>query len=169
ASKKNPAIVWWDRQGEDETATYFWLYIEDHVVEPESSSAVRLIFPQDDDHAGLVWYQNDDGTKNGRRHHGYLKNLFLTTNQIDDAYWTVGVVEAELAAASWGAIHLRLSCYCPNHAGYELAREEKGWEPVEDANFIVWQLKSGTNRLKVRSVSHGAVKGPETVLLLGLD
>ncbi len=169
AVKKNPAIVWWDRDGEDETATYFWLYLEDHAVRTGSNETVRLILPEDEANSALIWYQNDDSIKRSQIHTGYLQNLFLPTRQIEDAYWTVGVVEAALVGVSKGSIRLSLDSHCPNRIDYGVSFDGTSWERLKDGKSVVWNLRPGWNSLRLHTLNPGDVTGPEMSLLLLLE
>lgn len=160
AVRKNPAIVWWDRPGEDETATYFWLYIED--------AGARLIFPQDEANESLVWYQNDDSGRS-RLHTGYLTGRFFSTRRPEDAYWTVGVVEAGVVAAAQGSVTLALESHLPERVGYEVSFDGKGWDRVRDEKAVTWTLRPGWNSLRVHALGPRGVTGPETVALLRLE
>jgi hypothetical protein len=168
-TKKNPAIVWWDRPDEDETATYFWLYVEDHAVRPPGEEPTRLILPEDEANRGLIWYQNDDLSKRSQIHIGYLKNLFVPTQRIEDAYWSVGVVEASVVAVSKGSVQLSLDSYCPNGIGYEASFDGENWEPVKDEKKVVWALRPTWNSLRLHTLSAGGVAGPAMSLLLWLE
>lgn len=161
AVRKNPAIVWWDRPGEDETATYFWMYIE--------SPDGRLIFPQDGANEGLVWYQNDDATRGSRLHTGYLTGRFLPTRRPEDSYWTVGVVEVEVAAVQKGSMTLSLDSFLPDRTGYEVSSDGKTWERVRDEKAVAWPLKAGWCSFRARAVGPRGVTGPQTVALLRLE
>ena len=164
AFTKNPAIVWWNRPDEDETATYFWIYITDHTG---PGTGVRHILPLDDAHTGAVWYQNDSG--GSRVHIGYTKNLFMPTRRLEDAYWTVGIVEAEIVAASGGVIRMSLDSYDPNRTGYEASFDGKNWTRVADEKSLAWSLTSGWNTLRLRSAGPRGITGPETAVVLLLD
>jgi hypothetical protein len=169
AVKKNPAIVWW-KNLEDETSVYFWIYIADRALTTGDWEKIRLIFPQDEANANLIWFQNDDsGRKRGVIHPGYLKNQFLLTDRLDDAYWTVGVIEAHVSGLSHQAVQLRLDTYCPNLLHYEVSFDGRNWEAVKDANSLLWILKPGWNPLRLHTVSQGNVTGPETTVLLDLE
>jgi hypothetical protein len=171
AVKKNPAILFWNH-AEDETSIYFWLYVEDRVLASKSghTEPARLIFPQDKANASLIWYQNSDpGTKGSEIHQGYLRNRFVTTERIEDVYWTVGVTEATLTGVANQSIHLSLDSYCPNRTGYEVSHDGVRWEPVKNEQFVPWLLKPKWNTLRLRTVSRGGVTGPETSLLLFLE
>jgi hypothetical protein len=169
AEKKKSAIVWWTRKDEDETATYFWLYISDNASTGTDDSLCKRIFPHDSANAHETWYQNDNENHRSRLHMGYLKNLFLPTDRIDDAYWTVGVMEVNVKQASNGSIRFGLESYCPSRTRYEESFDEKSWEPVEDEASVKWTLHKGRNALRLRTVTHGEVLGPETALLLVLE
>lgn len=169
AIRKNPAIVWWNRQDEDETATYFWLYISDDSTSGADDGSSRLIFPQDSANAGETWYQNDDQTRRGVVHSGYIKKRFLPTNRIEEAYWTVGLTEVQIKGASEGSISFRLDSYCPNGTSYEVSYDESGWQHVKDENSLKWSLKKGWNRLRLRTKNAGEVRGPETKVALLLE
>ena len=169
AVHKNPAIVWWKREEEDETATYFWLYVETKAVRSSRPEITRHILPLDAANEGLIWYQNDSATKSGRLHVGYRKNRFLPTRQTEDAYWTVGIVEPSLRGTSDGEVHLKLTSYRPGLTGYEMYVDGRRWKPVKDPDAVVWTLKSGSNALKLRTVGRRGVSGPETSLRLVLD
>lgn len=164
AEKKNPAIVWWSRPGEDETATFFWVHVADRFG-PEA----RFILPVDAANAGLVWYQNGGGPGASRLHQGYLRNLFKPTRRIEDAYWTVGVVEAQITGVSAGRIGLKLDGYDPYRQGYEASFDGIAWRRVEDASSLAWELKPGWNMLRLRSVGQRGVRGPETAAVMLLE
>jgi hypothetical protein len=164
AVKKNPAMVW-HVPDQDEIATYFWLAIEDHAGR---SAAPRHIFPQDEANAGELWYQNNSETRGSILHVGYTKNRFLPTTNIADAYWTVGIVEAQLAAAA-GTIELTLESYCPNRTAYEVAWDGTRWEKVKDEKSLVWKLHDGWNTLRLRTASRGGVHGPESAMAAFLE
>jgi hypothetical protein len=161
---KNPAIVWWNRPDEDETATYFWIYITDHTA---PGTGVRHILPLDDAHAGAVWYQNDSG--GSRLHIGYTKNQFMPTRRLEDAYWTVGIVEAQIVAASRGVIRMSLDSYDPNRTGYEVSFDGKNWTGVADQKSLAWTLKSGWNTLRLRTAARRGITGAETAIVMLLD
>lgn len=167
---KNPAVVWWDLPDEDETALFFWIYYADNAREWNEEGASRFIFPQDSANTGLTWYQNDYSKNESRLHTGYLKNFFLTTERIEDVYWTVGVVEAELAEANRGTVVLSLDSYYPELEAYE-ANFNNGvsWQAVGDPGRLVWPLSEGTNSLALRTRNRAGVTGPETRVHLLLE
>jgi len=164
-AKRNPAMVW-KVPDEDEIATYFWLAIDDAVPDGER---LKRIFPQDDWNANEVWYQNDDATGRGQPHIGYTRNLFLPTSRIEDAYWTVGVVEARVTETSAGIIRLALDSYCPNRAAYEISRDGVSWERTSADAPVAWALRAGWNTLRLRTLSAGGIVGPETAVALFLE
>jgi hypothetical protein len=170
AVKKNPAITWWDRS-EDETSVYFWMYLESRLMAAKASDALqRLIFPQDEANAHLIWYQNGDpGSKGSELHQGYLRNRFLPTRRIEDVYWTVGVVETTLTGAKQDSIQLRLDSYCPNRIEYQVCTDGVRWLPVKNGKSVEWELKANWNSLRLRTVSQGNVTGPETSVLMFLE
>ena len=107
-------MLWWSRP-EDETSVYFWIYLADHAVTSGTWEDTKLIFPQDEANANLIWFQNDDPTKKrGVIHPGYLRGTFLLSNRIEDVYWTVGIVEADVTEVSHQAIQISLDSYCPS-------------------------------------------------------
>ncbi|MGH9755741.1 MAG: transglutaminase domain-containing protein [Blastocatellia bacterium] len=165
--KKNPAIIWWNRRDEDETAAFFWFYIEDDAGAGNWNNRLRYIFPQDQHNRDLIWYQNDPSGR-GRLHEGYSDNRFIPTWSLEDAYWTVGIAEVRLAGVSAGTLQLSLDSYCPNQTGFEAAFDDRGWERMEGKTIVTWKLKDGANRLRLRTVSLGEVKGPEAMLFLRL-
>lgn len=169
AAKKNPAIVWWNHQ-EDETSVYFWVYLENHVLaKGKSSEPFQLILPQDSANNSLIWYQNGEPeTKGSELHQGYLRNRFVPTPRIEDVYWTVGVVEANIIGVSKQAIQLSLDSYCPNRAGYEVSTDGIRWERVADEKRVEWPLKENWNSLRLRTVSEPNLTGPVTSLLMFL-
>jgi hypothetical protein len=168
ASRKNPAIVWWQRS-EDETSAYFWLYLENRAVGNEEGEFSRLILPSDEANRSAIWYQNDESAVGSQIHMGYRKNLFVPTSRIDDVYWTVGVVEAAPVDASGGMIWFNLDSYCPNRLGYEFSTDAGIWKPVEDEQKLKWALKPGWNSLRLRTLSQGQITGPPMTLLLCLE
>lgn len=155
---KNPAICWWDLKQEDETAVYFWIYYADSARNWEEELPTRFIFPQDSANAGHTWYQG--GTGREKLHWGYEKKLFLSSQDPAAFGWTVGVVEAKVNSAGPQGMTLTLDSYCPNLIGYEANLDGAGWKPVQ-AMPLSWSLHTGTNSLRIRTVSAGEVRGPE--------
>lgn len=156
---KNPAIVWWNREDEDETACYFWIYVSNSVNWNEDGN-IQYIFPQDSVNAGLTWYQNDTKTKSGRLHTGYQKGFFRPTERIEDAYWSVGLVETMIDSVHYsGDIFLSFDSYCPNLVGYEYSLDGLSWSPVENAKCLGLKLSNGNNYFAVRTLSKGDVRG----------
>jgi hypothetical protein len=155
---------------EDETASYFWNYIHTRVEPTDRRDPARLVFLQDAANDGLVWYQNHDArTHRSRLHTGYLKNTFLPTRRFEDAYWTVGVVDATLATVSGTALHFRLKTYCPNQVAFERSADGFAWDRIADDQAVEWPLMAGWNSLVLRTLGRGTVTGPETTLLLFLE
>ncbi len=164
SSNKNPAIVWWNRPGEDETACYFWLYIQERAA----GDGGRLIFPQDAANEGQIWYQNDNAAGRSVLHTGYRTGRFLLTSP-EAAYWTVGITEVTVAAASPGVLTLSLDSYLPDRAGYEVSTDGKTWERVRDEKAVGWPLKPGWNSFRARALGPRGVAGPESVALVLLE
>jgi len=154
---KNPAIVWWDRPNEDETAVYFWIYYAEDSRNWDEELPGRYIFPQDSANAGRVWYQNGPGIK-GRLHTGYEKKLFLPSTDPAAFDWTVGLVEAQATALIDGRLHLELDSYCPNLSGFEAEQDGGEWKTVEGKSFD-WPLHKGANSLALRTVNAAGVRG----------
>jgi hypothetical protein len=168
ARKKLGRETW--RFPEDETASYFWVYINTRVETTDRPGAAKLLFPQDAANERLVWYQNhDERTRRSRLHVGYLRNTFHPTRRLDDAYWTVGVVDATLIAVSGQSLHLSLKTYCPNLVAFERSADGFAWDRIPDATAVAWPLKAGWNALVLRALGRGNVTGPETTLLLFLE
>jgi hypothetical protein len=169
--KKNPAMSW-RHFTEDETSTYFWIYVENRVLAPEKDSdeKVQLILPQDKANAGLIWYQNGEPEAKGSQLHvGYLQNRFVPTQRIEDVYWTVGVIEAIITGVSDSAIRFSLDSYCPGRSGYEVSIDGVRWNLVKDERNVAWPLKANWNSLRLRTVGKGGVTGPVTSLLMFLE
>lgn len=168
AAKKKLGRVSW-RFPEDETSSYFWCYINTHVLTDETRDGGRLIFPQDSANDALVWYQNhDEATQQSRLHTGYLRNTFIPTRRLEDAYWTVGIVDAMVTRASDKTLVFSLKSNCPNLVDFERSNDRASWEAIKDAKAVAWELKSGWNSLVLRTHSQGRIMGPETTLLLFL-
>ena len=166
AAKKNPAMVW-PGPDADEIATYYWLYIDDHAATPATGS--RYILLQDATNSGEIWYQNDSASGNGRLHIAYTKDLFLPTRRVEDAYWTVGVVEAQVTAARDRVLYLSVDSYCPNRIEYQVSRDGVTWQSVKDPASLEWPLKAGWNILRLRTMSRPAVTGPEASIAMYLQ
>lgn len=165
--RRNPGIRWWDRRGEDETAAYFWLYIIDRA--DVSDPAARFIFPQDEANDGLIWYQNDDASKRSRLHQGYQRGLFIPTRRIEDAYWTVGIVEVRIVAAEPGALVLGLESEGLDRAGYEVSTDGRAWHRVANDRSVRWDLTPGWNSFRVHALGRGGWPGPQSAVLLFLE
>ncbi len=162
-ARKNPAIVWWSRPDEDETATYFWVYIADRV---SAGPDAKLILPLDDANAGLVWYQNGPSAGASRLHTGYVKNLFIPARRLADAYWTVGIVEARIVSAAASAITLDLDSYDPYRNAYEVSFDGVAWQKVASGSRVKWRLEPGWNKLRLRGMGPRGVTGPETAVAM---
>lgn len=161
--KKNPGITWWSRPDEDETATYFWVYI----TQPGPRSMHYL--PLDDSNAGAVWYQNNSETQQGRLHIGYLRNQFVPVRNVAEAWWTVGVVEPKIAGASSGTIRLRLVTHDPYGTGFEMSLDGSTWNRVADPASAAWPLKPGWNTLRLRTTGQRGITGPEAAAAILLE
>jgi hypothetical protein len=169
AVKKKLGRVTW-HFSEDETASYFWNYINSRVVTTDQHDSARLLFLQDAANDSSVWYQNhDSSTKQSRLHTGYLKSTFAPTRRIEDAYWTVGIVDATLTHVSAKSIYLKLKSYCPNLLAFERSVDRFVWTRIKDELSVEWPLKAGWNSLVLRTLGRGNVTGPETTLLLFLE
>jgi hypothetical protein len=160
-------IRWWNREGESETAAYFWIAVYDDAVFRDDVDSARLIFPQDSANASLVWYQNQPDGDAGRVHSAYRLGRFLPTFSWDDAYWTIGVVETRLVSASGGRVLLDFDVYSPNPPSFEVALNGGGWQRILYPS-IAWKLQAGENDLRVRVSTARGVSGPETRLRLVL-
>ncbi len=95
------------------------------------------------------------------------EDSFYPRRRIEDAYWTVGIVEAQLIPVA-GAIDLSLDSYCPNRVAYEVARDGSKWVKVKDSS-LEWKLHGGWNMLRLRTVSCGEINGPETAIAMFLE
>jgi hypothetical protein len=155
---------------DDETSSYFWNYINNRVVTTDQNDSANLIFLQDAANNSLLWYQNHDSrTHQSRLHTGYLKNTFVPTRRIEDAYWTVGVVDATLTHVSARSIYFNLKSYCPNQLAFERSVDRFAWTRIKDEQSVEWPLKTGWNSLVLRTLGRGNVTGPEMTLLLFLE
>jgi hypothetical protein len=163
-TRKNPAIRWWHRPDEDETATYFWLYIEDSVVRQSGT----LFFPQDPANEALTWYQNDSKTGGSVLHTGYRTNRFLRVSP-RDAYWTVGITELTLVAAARDGITFSLDSHLPDREGYEVSIDGRRWERVSDEKSVAWPLKPGRSSFAARAVGPRGVRGAPSAVFLALE
>jgi len=167
AVKNGMMPLWTQREA---TSVYFWIYFADHATTTGTGEGTKLIFPQDEANAGLIWFQNDDPIKRkGVIHPGYLRNHFVLTDRIGDAYWTVGIVEADMTGVSQQAIQLSLDSYCANLVAYEVSFDGTNWEPIKDKKSLRWNLKPGWNPLRLHTLGRGNVVGPETTVLLDLE
>lgn len=169
AEKRAHGMPWWKWTDQDETGEYFWLYVTDHANMGTDGSTWKLIFPQDSANAHETWYQNDTDLGHGVLHPGYTKKTFIKTDRIEDAYWTVGVTKVDIKHASKGLIKFELESYCPNRLGYEVSFDEKSPEPVKDESSVNWNLHKGRNTIRLRTLSRGNIRGPETAILLVLN
>lgn len=162
--EKNPAMVW-SVPDADEIATYYWLYVQDTAMVGLADS--RYLLLEDEHNAGEIWYQNDGALGHSQFHNAYLTNRFEPSQLLDDLYWTVGIVELEVAEVRPGEIALRLNSYCPNLAEYQISIDGAGWEMT--GPDLIWSLKSGWNTLGLRTLNSGGVSGPETAFVILLE
>jgi len=162
--EKNPAMVW-SVPDSDEIATYYWIYVQDSVLVNSTDSKFLLL--EDEHNVGEIWFQNDGELGHTQFHNAYLKNRFEPTNRIDDLYWTVGIVEMEVAGSERGLVHLKLGTYCPNFTAYQKTSDGATWQKTEQT--LDWPLKSGWNTLGLRTVNSAGVTGPEGAIVLLLE
>jgi hypothetical protein len=155
---------------ENDTSAYFWNYILTRLETTDGHEPAKKIFLQDAANDSLLWYQNANGRKDrSRLHVGYLNNTFVPTRRLEDAYWTVGVVDATVSQVTSKSIVFRLKSYCPNQVAFERSVDSHKWERIPDEKSVEWPLKSGWNSLVLRTLSRGNVTGPVTTLLLYLE
>jgi hypothetical protein len=159
--ERNPAMVWRVPDA-DEIATYYWLYVQDSAA--VSSADSRFLLLEDEHNVHEIWYQNDRDLGHSQFHNAYLQNRFEPTNQIEDLYWTVGIVEAKVVKVVPGAIHFQLNSNCPNFAAYEKSGDGAVWSRTEE--MVCWSLQPGWNTLGLRTVNRAGVTGPETSFVL---
>lgn len=88
---------------------------------------------------------------------------------MNNAYWTVGVVELSAVRASPQRLELSLGSYAPAGTRFDAALGDGDWMPVANPTRFIWSLDRGSHRLRLRTVSPGGVKGPESTLSLGLE
>lgn len=163
---KNPAVCWWDLKQEDETALYFWIYYADSAKDWEEELPTRFIFPQDSANAGRTWYQGGSGRES--LHWGYEKKLFLSSQNPAAFAWTVGLIEAKVTGAQQQSLMLTLDSYCPNLIAYEANLDGAGWKKVQTMP-LSWPLHTGPNTLRLRTLSAGAIDGPEFSVRMELE
>ncbi len=163
--RRNPAMVWAVPDA-DEIATYYWLYIETQSFSGEKSSKKILLF--DKFNADDIWYQNDDELHQSQLHVGYLKNQFLPTRNLEEAYWTVCAPEIRLSSGARGSVTLGLDSYCPNFLAYEVLTGDGPWQQLSEDRFR-WNLLQGWNSIRLRTRNQAGVAGPLATILLYLD
>lgn len=158
------------RHPENDTSAYFWNYILTRLDTTDRHGQGKKIFLQDSYNDNLQWYQDANGRPDRSwLHVGYLSNTFVPTWRLEDAYWTVGVVDATVSQATSKSIVFRLKSYCPNQVAFERSVDSHTWERIPDEKSVEWPLKPGWNSLVLRTLSRGNVTGPETTLLLYLE
>jgi hypothetical protein len=162
--EKNPAMVW-SVPDSDEIATYYWLYVQDSALVSSPDSQFLLL--EDEHNAGEIWFQNDGELGHSQFHNAYLKNRFEPTDRIEDLYWSVGIVEADVAEVRSGRIQLQLDTYCPNFANYQVTIDGATWKETD--SVYQWDLKTGWNTLGLRTVNRAGVTGPETAFVMLLE
>ncbi|MBW7998388.1 MAG: hypothetical protein FVQ81_17810 [Candidatus Glassbacteria bacterium] len=160
---KNPAILWWDLEDEDETALFFWLIYHDSYATWDSTSPSPFYTPVDSHTEGKTWYQGGDSLY---LHAGYQKNLFHPVEDIGDLHWTVGVVEAEITGVERGKIILALESRQPDFARFEVSFDGDDWEEVENPARLEWSLHMGLNGISLRALNKAGVSGPRTTVVL---
>ena len=161
---KNPAMVW-SVPDEDEIATYYWLYVQDSAVKNSSDSKFLLL--EDEYNSREIWFQNNAESGHSQFHSAYVRNRFIPTERMGDLYWTVGIVELEVAEVRREKIYLRLSSYCPNFRRYEMTRDGAVWTGIGPE--FIWELSVGWNTLGFRTVNSAEVTGPETAFVILLE
>jgi hypothetical protein len=160
-------IKWWNRPAEPGIATYFWIGIYDDAVYRGDYDLARIILPQNTSNRGLVWYQNTVDGPGRRLHSGYRNARFLPTYSLDDAYWTVGVVETRVRRVDRERLLLTFDVGEPRRVTYRVSTDDGPWTSLSHSG-VDWLLHQGENTLRVRSVAPGGVVGPETMLRLAL-
>jgi hypothetical protein len=161
---KNPAIVWWDLEDEDETALFFWLIWHDSYATWDSTSPSPFYTPQDQYTDGKTWYQG--GPESLHPHAGYTNKLFEPVEDLDKLHWTVGVVETRIAAVERGKIIFALDTFLPDFEKFEASVDGDEWERIENPDVFAWELHMGMNGLSLRAVNKAGVSGPPTTLVI---
>jgi hypothetical protein len=155
---------------ENDTAAYFWNYILTRLETTDRHEPTKKIFLQDAANDSLRWYQNANGRRDqSRLHVGYLHNTFVPTRRFEDAYWTVGVVDATVTKVAAKSIFFHLKSYCPNQMAFERSADAQTWERIAEEKSVEWVLKPGWNSLVLRTRARGGVTGPEMTLLFYLE
>ncbi len=160
---KNPAIRWWDLPDEDETALFFWLIYHDSYSRWDSTSPSPFYTPRDSFTMGKTWYQGGDSLY---EHAGYRLKLFRPVDNIEDLYWSVGVVEATITGVKRGQIILGLETWLPDFGRFEVSFDGGDWETVENPDTLVWSLGMGMNGISLRALNTAGVAGPATTIVL---
>jgi hypothetical protein len=78
-------------------------------------------------------------------------------------------VEAQVTAARDRVLYLSLDSYCPNRVGYQVSHDGVTWQSVEDSGSLEWPLKTGWNTLRLRTISHPGISGPEASIAMYLQ
>ncbi len=160
---KNPAIVWWNLDDEDETALFFWLIYHDSYATWDSTSPSPFYTPRDNFTEGKTWYQGGDSL---REHSGYSMNLFQPVEEIENLHWTVGVVETAITGVERGKFIMALETWQPDFLQFEVSFDGDDWQKVENPDTLVWSLGMGMNGISLRAVNKAGVSGPRTTVVL---
>ncbi|MBT4513363.1 MAG: hypothetical protein HOC20_14280 [Chloroflexi bacterium] len=160
---KNPSIVWWDLEEEDETALFFWLIYHDNYATWEEDSPSPFYTPRDSFTDGKTWYQGGDSLY---AHTGYRLNLFKPVEDIAKLHWTVGVVEAAITGVGRGKIIMAIDTWQPDFLQFQVSFNGDDWEEVENPEALEWNLGMGLNGISIRAVNKAGVSGPRTTIVL---
>ncbi len=160
---RNPSIVWWDLENEDETALFFWLIYHDSFAQWDSTSPSPFYTPIDSHTEGKTWYQGGDSLY---AHSGYRLGLFQPVENIENLHWTVGVVEAKITGVKRGKILLAIDTWQPDFARFEVSFNGDDWEEVNNPDALEWNLGMGLNGISIRALNKAGVSGPRTTIVL---
>ncbi len=93
--------------------------------------------------------------------------LSIRTDRTGDIFWTLNQAYIHLYENGKNGLKVQLETVTPNFETYEIAFDKNMWQ--RSVPVFTWELHTGLNILKARSINKFGVHGPEHKVVLGVE
>ncbi|MFC1614272.1 hypothetical protein ACFL5K_03140 [Gemmatimonadota bacterium] len=116
---------------------------------------------EDEYNRGIEWTHMYSGKQDERQ-------LFsIQTDRVGDIFWTLNQAYIHLYDQGTKGLKVQLETVTPNFKTFEISIDNGEW--LESEPLFSWELHSGQNFLKARSINKFGVPGPEHKIVLGVE
>jgi hypothetical protein len=144
----------------DSPMCYFWFLVatrNDFFSMPERYGNYRSLLLKDSANKSHVWYQGS-GSKGQSSPHSHYQGKFLDTENINDVYPEIGMVEFIFKESKLpGEVAVSTGHFTPNFSHLLVEINGKAQKVIGDE--FTWRLCKGRNNLVVRTVNLAGVQG----------